>query len=83
MGLGFGGYSRRGESVARKLVDHFGSGLGAVIEENATRLEEVPGIGRKTAELDRRDVAGGERQSRYPLMFLHGQGVACACAPHP
>ncbi|MCB9945512.1 MAG: ATP-dependent RecD-like DNA helicase [Geminicoccaceae bacterium] len=68
-----------GESVARKLVDHFGSGLGAVIEENATRLEEVPGIGRKTAERIA-ETWQAEKGSRDILMFLHGQGVKPARA---
>ncbi|MEZ5826009.1 MAG: ATP-dependent RecD-like DNA helicase [Geminicoccaceae bacterium] len=68
-----------GESAAQKLVDHFGTGLGDIIEQSPERLREVSGIGEKIAE---RIVESWQKEkgTRDILMFLHTQGVKPARA---
>src|SRR5690348_9603172 len=45
--LGSGLIKGIGPAYAEKLVDHFGTDILTIIDENPTRLSQVPGIGAK------------------------------------
>ncbi len=62
-----------GPHNARALVRHFGAQTFAVLQRAGDRLQEVPGIGPKRAEMIRRSWA--EHEGRHQLM-IQLQGVA-------
>ena len=68
-----------GEVVARRLVERFGIGLGAVIEAEPERLRELPGVGAKlVARLRKAWVE--QREQRDLLLFLASHGLGAARA---
>jgi exodeoxyribonuclease V alpha subunit len=68
-----------GPSLAKAIVAQFGADTFEIIEAEPSRLNEVPGIGRKRAE---RIVRGWADQKavREIMIFLHAHGVGTARA---
>ncbi|HEX6015920.1 MAG TPA: ATP-dependent RecD-like DNA helicase, partial [Geminicoccaceae bacterium] len=77
--LGSGRIKGVGEELARRLVGHFGVGLGEVIEREPARLREVEGVGPKLAAR-LQEIWQGHRRARDALMFLAEQGLTPARA---
>lgn len=77
--LGSGLIKGIGPVMARRIVSVFGANTLDVIESDAGRLSEVPGIGRKRISMIR---AAWEEQKeiRAVMMFLQGHGVSSAYA---
>ena len=68
-----------GPSTAQKLVEAFGREALDVLQFNPDRLCEVPGIGKKRAELIAASFAE-QVQMREAMVFLQGYGVTPALA---
>jgi exodeoxyribonuclease V alpha subunit len=68
-----------GPALARRIVTHFGEGLGAVLDTTPERLNEVRGLPRVTAQR----IATAWRDSsglRELTVFLRGHGIGAAHA---
>ncbi len=68
-----------GPSTAKKLVEFFGRETLDVLQFNPDRVSEVPGIGKKRAELITASFAE-QVQMREAMVFLQGYGVTPALA---
>ena len=68
-----------GPSTAKKLVETFGRDTLDVLQFNPDRLCEVPGIGKKRAEMITASFAE-QVQMREAMVFLQGYGVTPALA---
>jgi exodeoxyribonuclease V alpha subunit len=77
--LGSGRIKGVGEELAKRLVGHFGVGLGEIIEREPSRLREVEGVGPKLATR-LQEAWQGHRRARDTLMFLAEQGLSPARA---
>ncbi|WP_431782288.1 SF1B family DNA helicase RecD2 [Streptomyces chumphonensis] len=77
--LGSGLIKGIGPRIAERIVDHFGTGTLEVIEADAARLIEVPGLGPKRT---RKIVAAWEEQKaiKEVMIFLQGVGVSTSIA---
>ena len=68
-----------GKVTAARLVEHFGEDLVRILDEEAERLTDCPGVGRKKA--DSIATTWRERvQARRLLVLLYGLGVGTALA---
>ena len=77
--LGSGMVRGIGPKLAERIVDQFGLDTFEVIEADASRLREVPGIG----EFRAGKIAAGwteQKAVRDIMVFLHGHGVSTARA---
>ncbi|MCZ7414391.1 SF1B family DNA helicase RecD2 [Streptomyces sp. WMMC897] len=77
--LGSGLIKGIGPRIAERIVDHFGTATLDVIEEDAGRLVEVPGLGpKRTAKI----AAAWEEQKaiKEVMVFLQGVGVSTSIA---
>jgi exodeoxyribonuclease V alpha subunit len=72
--LGSGRVKGVGEELAKRLVEHFGTKLGEVIEKEPARLREVEGVGPKLAKR-LQEAWQGQRRARDTLMFLAEHGL--------
>lgn len=77
--LGSGLIKGIGPRIAERIVDHFGTGTLDVIEEDAGRLVEVPGLGPKRTQ---KIAAAWEEQKaiKEVMVFLQGVGVSTSIA---
>ena len=77
--LGSGLIKGVGPKLAERIVDHFGVDALEVIETNADRLIEVPGLGPKRTKLI---AAAWEEQKaiKEVMIFLQGVGVSTSLA---
>ncbi|WP_435136408.1 SF1B family DNA helicase RecD2 [Actinacidiphila sp. bgisy144] len=77
--LGSGLIKGIGPRIAERIVDHFGTDTLDVIETEATRLVEVPGLGPKRTKLI---AAAWEEQKaiKEVMVFLQGVGVSTSIA---
>ncbi|MEK0081563.1 ATP-dependent RecD-like DNA helicase [Benzoatithermus flavus] len=73
--LGSGRIKGIGEELAKRLVEHFGTRLGEIIEKEPARLREVEGVGPKIAAR-LREAWQGQRRARETLMFLAEHGLS-------
>lgn len=77
--LGSGLIKGIGPRIAERIVDHFGTDTLEVIETEATRLVEVPGLGPKRTKLIA--VAWEEQKAiKEVMVFLQGVGVSTSIA---
>ncbi len=77
--LGSGLVPGIGPALAKRLVDRFGTRTLHVIEEEASRLREVPGLGR--ARIAALRIAWREQRGiRDVMVFLQSHGVSAAHA---
>ncbi|MEE6258173.1 SF1B family DNA helicase RecD2 [Plantactinospora sonchi] len=77
--LGSGLIKGIGPKMATRIVDHFGANTLRVIEEEAGRLVEVPGLGPKRTKMIA--TAWAEQQSiKEVMVFLQGVGVSTSLA---
>jgi exodeoxyribonuclease V alpha subunit len=77
--LGSGLIKGIGPVYAKKLVDKFGEGIFAIIEQSSARLEEVDGIG--PARRRKIKAAWAEQKAvREIMVFLHSHGVSTSRA---
>ena len=68
-----------GPVMAKRIVDHFGEDAVSIIEEDPTRLREVPGIGRSKAE--KIAVSWREQQRiKDVMMFLQSHNISMGYA---
>src|SRR5215470_15257390 len=77
--LGSGLIKGVGPVTAKRIVDHFGLKTMDVLEQDATRMVEVPGVGRHRANL----IAEGwakQRKIKEVMIFLQGHQVSTALA---
>ena len=77
--LGSGLIKGVGPVTAKRIVDHFGLKTMDVLEQDATRMVEVPGVGRHRANL----IAEGwakQRKIKEVMIFLQGVGVSTSIA---
>jgi exodeoxyribonuclease V alpha subunit len=65
--------------LAKRLVGHFGTKLGEIIEKEPERLREVGGVGPKIAQR-LQEAWQGQRQARDTLLFLAEHGLSPARA---
>lgn len=72
--LGSGLIDGIGPRLARKLVAHFGASTLDVIDDDPTRLREVPGIG-KVLSGRIAEAWDGQRAIRDVMVFLQGHGI--------
>jgi exodeoxyribonuclease V alpha subunit len=77
--LGSGLIKGIGPVMARRIVKCFGKDTLDVIEENAERLLEVPGIGQKRLHIIR-EAWADQREIRDVMLFLQSHGVSAAYA---
>jgi exodeoxyribonuclease V alpha subunit len=77
--LGSGLIKGIGPKMAERIVDHFGQTTLQVIEEDPTRLVEVPGLGPKRTKMI---TAAWEEQRaiKEVMVFLQGVGVSTSLA---
>ena len=77
--LGSGLIKGIGPKMAERIVDHFGQATLQVIEEEPTRLVEVPGLGPKRTTMI---TAAWEEQKaiKEVMVFLQGVGVSTSLA---
>jgi exodeoxyribonuclease V alpha subunit len=77
--LGSGLIKGIGPVMAERMVDHFGTGILRVIEEEPERLSEVYGLGPKRSK---RIAAAWEEQKaiKEVMVFLQGHGVSTSLA---
>jgi exodeoxyribonuclease V alpha subunit len=77
--LGSGMIKGIGPVMAGRMVDHFGTDILRVIEEEPARLVEVPGVGPKRTKLV---AAAWEEQKaiKEVMVFLQGVGVSTSLA---
>ena len=77
--LGSGLIKGIGPKMAERIVDHFGQATLQVIEEEPTRLVEVPGLGPKRTGMI---TAAWEEQKaiKEVMVFLQGVGVSTSLA---
>jgi exodeoxyribonuclease V alpha subunit len=77
--LGSGLIKGIGPKMAERIVDHFGPATLQVIEEDSSRLVEVPGLGpKRTAMIT---AAWAEQQAiKEVMVFLQGVGVSTSLA---
>lgn len=68
-----------GERLAQRLVDHFGLDTLRVITEEPSRLEEVPGIGKKLATKITRAINENKEVERL-MVFLRHHHVSTSLA---
>ena len=63
-----------GSGTARRLIEHFGDEIMAVLESEPERVRTVPGISKKRAD---RVIEGwsSQRQMRDLLIFLQSNGL--------
>jgi exodeoxyribonuclease V alpha subunit len=77
--LGSGLIKGIGPRIAERIVDHFGTGTLEVIEADARKLIEVPGLGPKRTE--KIAVAWEEQKAiKEVMVFLQGVGVSTSIA---
>jgi exodeoxyribonuclease V alpha subunit len=77
--LGSGLIKGIGPVYAKKMVDKFGEGIFAIIEQSSARLEEVDGIG--PARRRKIKAAWAEQKAvREIMVFLHSHGVSTSRA---
>jgi exodeoxyribonuclease V alpha subunit len=77
--LGSGLIKGIGPKTSGKIVDHFGLKTLEILEANPLRLVEVPGLGRKKADLIKK--AWEEQKAiKEVMVFLQGQGISTALA---
>src|SRR5258706_6185335 len=77
--LGSGLIKGVGPVTAKKIVDHYGLKTMDILEQDATRMAEVPGVGRHRANL----IAEGwakQRKIKDVMVFLQGHNVSTALA---
>src|SRR5579859_2778978 len=77
--LGSGLIKGVGPVTAQRIVDHFGLKTMDVLEQDATRMAEVPGVGRHRASL----IADGwarQRKIKDVMLFLAGHRVSTSLA---
>ncbi|MDQ2874597.1 MAG: ATP-dependent RecD-like DNA helicase [Actinomycetota bacterium] len=77
--LGSGMIKGIGPVMAERMVDHFGTDILRVIEEEPARLVEVPGVGPKRTKR----VAGAweeQKAIKEVMVFLQGVGVSTSLA---
>lgn len=77
--LGSGLIPGVGPALAERIVNTFGAGTLAVLDQHPERLAEVPGFGSKRAEAVRKSWSD-QRVAREVLVFLQGHGVTAATA---
>ncbi len=68
-----------GETYAQKLVDHFGTRVLKIIEEEPHKLEQVPGIGKKRIET----IAASWREQQavsHIMIFLQEKNISTTYA---
>ncbi|MGI6574379.1 MAG: ATP-dependent RecD-like DNA helicase [bacterium] len=68
-----------GEKMAARLVDHFGEETLTIIATDPERLQEVPGIGKKTAEKIGA-AAEANRELEQVMVFLQSHGISANLA---
>jgi exodeoxyribonuclease V alpha subunit len=73
--LGSGLIKGIGPKMAERIVDHFGQTTLQVIEEDPTRLVEVPGLGPKRTRMITAAWAE-QRAIKEVMVFLQGMGVS-------
>ena len=73
--LGSGLVKGIGPALAKRIVDRFGDDAMKVLDEGATRLSEVRGIGKNTA-VSAGAAWAAHKGSSAALMFLAGHGVS-------
>ena len=77
--LGSGLIKGVGPVTARKIVDHYGLKTMDILESDATRMADVPGVGRHRANL----IAEGwakQRKIKEVMLFLQSQRVSTTLA---
>ncbi len=77
--LGSGLIKGVGPVTAKKIVDHYGLKTMDILESDATRMADVPGVGRHRANL----IADGwakQRKIKEVMLFLQSQRVSTALA---
>ena len=73
--LGSGLIDGIGPVLASRIVDHFGEATLDVIDEDPTRIREVPGIGKVRAEKIG-EAWGRQRTIRSVMIFLQSHGIS-------
>ena len=68
-----------GPALAKRLIAHFGESLFSVMDENLTRLREVPGIGERKWEQISQSFTR-DRDMRGVLTFFQGYGIPAKLA---
>jgi exodeoxyribonuclease V alpha subunit len=77
--LGSGMIKGIGPVMAERMVDHFGTDILRVIEEEPPRLTEVPGLGPKRTQRIR-DAWQEQKAIKEVMVFLQGVGVSTSLA---
>lgn len=77
--LGSGLVKGIGPKTAERIVQHFGMDTLQVIEQDAQRLSEVPGLGAQRATLIE-DAWNEQRAVKHLMIFLQGHGLSTALA---
>ena len=77
--LGSGLIKGIGPKTAKLLVAHFGLETIEIIDHDATRLQEVPGIGRHKARLIMQ-AWEEQHEVRHIMLFLQGHGISATFA---
>ena len=77
--LGSGMIKGIGPVMAERMVAHFGTDILRVIEEEAERLVEVPGVGPKRTKLVA-DAWEEQKAIKEVMVFLQGVGVSTSLA---
>ena len=77
--LGSGMVKGIGPVYAKKLVEKFGERIFEIIEKEASRLEELDGIGPKRRKLIK-DAWAEQKVIRQIMVFLHSNGVSTSRA---
>ncbi len=68
-----------GASTARQMLQHFGDNVLEILDEKPERLRELPGIGKKRAQIIGESWAA-QRSSRELMIFLADSGIGVARA---
>jgi exodeoxyribonuclease V alpha subunit len=77
--LGSGLASGIGPTFAQRIVERFGASTLQVLDQSPQRLLEVPGLGRKRADVLSR-AWSDQKATREVMMFLQGHGISPALA---
>ncbi len=77
--LGSGLVKGIGPKTAERIVQHFGMHTLQIIEQDARRLSEVPGLGMQRAALIA-DAWNEQRAEKHLMIFLQGHGLSTALA---
>jgi len=77
--LGSGAIRGIGSVTAQRIIDHFGMKALDILDNNPSRIEEVPGIGSYRAELIAKAWAE-QYKVKEVMIFLQGHGISASHA---